>query len=268
MTNEELAIKIGQGESEHMEQLYKQCKRLLDMEADKYFRQHSTLCQHRGVEAEDLKAVTFFALHEAVQAYCNSDKQYSFNSYLKYPLQNTFNSTVGLRTKRDQNDPLNLCLSLNAPLPGTDEELELQDIITDSTAEMTADVDFQATVQGVFPLVKDVLGTEKQRQYYIIEQMYKHEKTARQIAEERGTTQNTVYQDVRTAFRFLRRNNRIRMYADDVIGCTYKRSGFFSFKNNRQSCVEWAVMKLEEKEGKRCKNANKGQALKSEHEKK
>ena len=247
MSNEELAIKAGQGEAEHMERLYIQCEKFLNMQAEKYYKLHENLCQSRGVEVDDLKVCTFFALREAVQAYCESDKQYKFITYLTFPLRNVFNSTAGVRTKHSRNEPLNSCRSFDESLPGADDELTFGDTLADDSTETASDIETRATLEGVFPLVKQILGPGKARLYNILVSRYCEDKTISEIAEAEGKNINALFQDLQRAYRLLKRNPKLQIYAGDIIGSTYHLSGYNTYKNTGKSCVEWAVEKLDSK---------------------
>ena len=73
MTNEELAIRIENGETELMTDLYNNCRRLLGMVALRYYNRYPSRCAECGIELADVINESYFALPAAVKAYCASE---------------------------------------------------------------------------------------------------------------------------------------------------------------------------------------------------
>ncbi len=242
MTNEEIALKINNGESQYINTLYEQCSKFIDMCAGKYFRRNTELCINSGVELDDLKVCGFFALPDAVQGYCKSDKQFKFITYLKYPLLNVFNDTVGIRTQKGKKEVLNGYTSLYTTLD-EDEETELIDTISDIEAEFEENIINDIALSTVFNEVKAVLNDDLKSD--TLYQRYFLNKTIKEIAIQQNRSSTAVDTCIKKSFRKLKNNLSFTEFTEDILGSTYKKSGLGAFKRSGKSSVEWAVERLE-----------------------
>lgn len=115
MTNEELATKIQQGETELIGVLWNRVHKFVRMMAK---RRAALLDDVAAVDQEDLYQNGYFAFLYAVKSF-DPASGYSFLTYLTRPLKNSFSEALGCRTERQRNDPIWNCVSLDAPI---DEE--------------------------------------------------------------------------------------------------------------------------------------------------
>ena len=231
MTNEEIALKINNGESQYINTLYEQCSKFIDMCAGKYYRRNTELCINSGVELDDLKVCGFFALPDAVQGYCKSNKQFKFITYLKYPLLTVFNDTVGIRTQKGKKEALNGYTSLYTTLD-EDEDTELIDILSEPKAEFEENIINDIALSTVFNEVKAVLNDDLN-------------KTLKEIAIQQNRSSTAVDTCIKKSFRKLKNNLSFTEFIEDILGSTYKKSGLGAFKRSGKSSVEWAVERLE-----------------------
>lgn len=74
-TNEELAIRIKNGEKELYTQLWENTYKLLYQKANSFYYSNTELCRSCGVELEDIQQTCYFALCDAVEAY-KTDSEY------------------------------------------------------------------------------------------------------------------------------------------------------------------------------------------------
>ena len=127
MTNEEIVIRIKQGEKELCSELWERVGRLIG----KLILKSSN---HRifpnDVDTEDLLQNGYFVMLAAVKAY-DPTKQYKFNSYLKFHVQHAVNCTIN-HGKRDGSG-IKEC-SYNKTVSGDDgEETELLELMQDDS---------------------------------------------------------------------------------------------------------------------------------------
>lgn len=145
MTNEELALKIQNGERNLIPTLWEQVERFIYLKSENWYWQHEETCIRCGVALDDLKQVSYFAFLDAIRYYTSADG-YKFLTYLVFPLRNRFNEACGIHTKAQAQRPLNRCKSLNAAVPGFEEGITYEDTIVD---ELAAE-DFQRAEDGIY----------------------------------------------------------------------------------------------------------------------
>ena len=129
MTNEELARQIQQGERGLILSLWEQVRRFAPQQARRW-----AYLGRGGVTMEDLEQAAFLALLDAPEGWKSAEGQ--FLTWYGLRLKSAFTAATGQRTKRDQMDPLQSRISLDAPL--TDREgnpFTLEDTIPDPQAE-------------------------------------------------------------------------------------------------------------------------------------
>jgi RNA polymerase sigma factor (sigma-70 family) len=130
-TNEELCLRIRQGEPQLLPQLWEQQESLIYWRAYRYYNSRRGVCDASGVTVEDLKQEGFFAVTDAVKAY-DPDTGYKFTAYLNFPLKNRFKAVTGVK-EHSRVEPLNRCTSLDAPL-SEDNDASLADTVPDENA--------------------------------------------------------------------------------------------------------------------------------------
>lgn len=198
-----------------------------------------------GIEIDDLINESYFAMLDAVKAYNESRSEYKFNSFLSYPLKTRFNMLIGYRTKKRLNEPLNNCVSLDAPLSNDSEDITIGDTIIDDNAEFTESVLMRLTCKGVFGAVKETLK-DNPKYFDVIYMKYAQNMTQGEIASKLNCSAANVHQIIYNAFRILRQrqNKSLSSYRDEIIGMSFSRGSFSRFANTLESSVEWAVIKL------------------------
>ena len=129
MTNEALAARIRAGERDRLMELWAQVRRFALQQARRW-----AYLGRGGATTEDLEQAAFLALLDALEGWRTEAGQ--FLTWYGLRLKSAFAEATGQRTKRDQMDPLQSCISLDAPL--TDREgnpFTLEDTIPDPQAE-------------------------------------------------------------------------------------------------------------------------------------
>lgn len=203
-TNEELARRIQQGERDQLLTLWAQVRRFA---RDRAFRWHRATGGRGGVTLDDLEQEAFIALLEALEGW--DEKAGKFLTWYDLRLKAAFTAATGQRTKRDQLDPLQNCISLDAPL--TDREgdpFTLEDTIPDQRAEEDLETVEERDKQAAIRRVLDSLQAD-QRQVILLR--YFHDLTRDQTAQRLHLTKTRAAAIEAKALRLLRHpvNSRV-----------------------------------------------------------
>lgn len=204
MTNEELARQIQQGERDLILQLWEQVRRYAHDRAYKWFRATNG---RGGHTVQDLEQEAFIALLEALEGWRAEAGQ--FLTWYGYRLKAAFTAATAQRTQRDRKDPLQDCLSLDAPL--TDREgnpFTLEDTIPDQRAEDDLNTVEERDQKAAIRRVLDSLQAEQRR---VILLRYYHDMTREQTAQRLHLTRTRAAAIEAKALRLLRHpvNSRV-----------------------------------------------------------
>lgn len=204
MTNEELARQIQQGERDLLLQLWEQVRRYAHNRAYKW---QKAAGGRGGTTVEDLEQEGFVALLEALEGW--DEKAGKFLTWYDLRLKSAFTAATAQRTQRDRKDPLQDCLSLDAPL--TDREgdpFALEDTIPDQRAEADMEAVAERDLQAGVRRVVDSLSAEQRR---VILLRYYHDMTREQTAQRLHLTRARAAAIEAKALRLLRHpvNSRV-----------------------------------------------------------
>lgn len=204
MTNEELAQQIQQGERDLILPLWEQVRRFA---RDRAFRWHRATGGRGGVTLDDLEQEAFIALLEALEGW--SEEAGPFLPWYSLRLKAAFTAATAQRTQRDRKDPLQDCLSLDAPL--TDREgnpFTLEDTIPDQRAEDDLNAVEERDRQEAIRRVLNSLQAEQRR---VILLRYYHDMTREQTAQRLHLTKARATTIEAKALRLLRHpvNSRV-----------------------------------------------------------
>lgn len=204
MTNEELAQQIQQGERDLILPLWEQVRRYTHDRAYKWFRATNG---RGGQTVQDLEQEAFLALLEALEGW--DEEAGPFLPWYSLRLKATFTAATAQRTQRDRKDPLQDCLSLDAPL--TDQEgdpFTLEDTIPDQRAEDDLNTVEERDRQAAIRRVLDSLQAEQRR---VILLRYFHGLTREQTAQRLHLTKTRANTIEQKALRLLRHpvNSRV-----------------------------------------------------------
>ncbi len=247
MTNEELALKIQNGERDLIPPLWEQVERFIYLKSENWYWQHEETCIRCGVALDDLKQVSYFAFLDAIRYYTSADG-YKFLTYLVFPLRNRFNEACGIRTKAQAQRPLNRCKSLNAAVPGSEEGITYEDIIVD---EIAAE-DFQRAEDGIYneqlrSVLDECLATLPEVQSTVIQYRYFEGLTAEEVGQKVGLTYVQCRNRETDGLRKLRRGKnrkRLEAFAEDIISRYAYCSSYSLWKATGTSSTEYTALKL------------------------
>lgn len=150
MTNEELAIQIQLGHTEHYAELWQNVRQLM---YKILHRKISRLELPNYIAVEDMEQELYFALCNAVQAY-DDTKPYRFTSYLTYHIMNAVRFALPRKPLQEY--------SYNQAIDDS-EETELIDLIPDSTAaEKIQDIELTDIQMQTRQAVSELPDRERQ----------------------------------------------------------------------------------------------------------
>lgn len=209
MTNEELAAQAQQGDKLALEKLWLQVYKLLYLMCGRAYAHYGCdFCSRKGVTLEDFTQESYFAFLKAVEAF-KPDKEYNFNSYLKYHLKTAINALLGQRTSK--RDTLNFCDSLDIPT-GEDEDLNLCDVLEDEGATQDMQhVEEKTDNELLREALAGALDTCTARQQTIISLRYYYNRTLKEVSEVINVHPSRVREVEQTAFRRMRSGKGLRL---------------------------------------------------------
>lgn len=206
MTNEQLAEFIQQGgNDELLPILWERIRKLMYMKSDKVYRAYQSDFVRCGADVWDLKQSCYMAFLEAVRGY-KADKGLKFTAYLSYPFRNAVNNLIGVRTKTQQNEPLNNCTSLEMPV-SDDEKLAIADTLID---ELAIDALEKLEIECEYRILHEVVDSLQPPLNDIVNAYYFEGKTYKQIGEEMGVSHSTARSYSAKAMRCLRASEKIK----------------------------------------------------------
>ena len=239
MSNEELAILAKSGDITAIEQLYTNNSGIIFQHLRPYARM-------RGYEMDDLMQEAYFALLKAVHSY-TEDSGCKFVTYLSNMLKWYF-----LRLIKQDTNRRDLCI-LDAPID-EDGETTRADMLKDEAAEFEENAIYNADMKRVFGLVKDALKGENNgdMMYNVIQDVFVTGNTLAEIGRKYGVKGERIRQIRVKALRNLRhpRHKKLQAYREYVTDRSIRHGGLTEFKHTHTSSVEWALLKMEEKEMK------------------
>lgn len=205
MTNEELAIKIHEGQKEYIDPLWSNVENFIKYKANRFHHLYETRCQQVGAEIEDLVQVGFFALMKAVDAYKSG---YAFLTYLGYYLKNEFRALAKMRYLGWQNNTIYQAVSLDNMI---NEDTCFIDMLADPDADRfvseIVEEEYQSQLKkalaDVFPLLTD-------RQREVIDGLYYRGLTYRELAQELDVQPSSLNNSRIGAFNKLRNHEPLR----------------------------------------------------------
>ena len=241
MTNEELAILIQNGCAEHIKELWIQVNDFIVMQAGKYWEK---LNRPSVVEKCDFINAGYFAMLDAVRRFDASKG--SFLTILDYCLLTQFREAAGIRSDRQERDPIHRAMSIDKPLPD-DPETTLADLCGDDDPELE-NAEHRVYVDQLHDALEHEISRLPEKEADAIRSYYWQGKTYKQIAEERSVSLNLVRTRKQNGLQKMRRRGRssgLDQFLEDSTPYYFK-GGISYFNNTHNSPVEAAVLRREE----------------------
>ena len=214
MTIEKMAIMVQTEPSRGAELLpiiWEQVHRLLYKMAYDYYRRNAETCARCGVEADDLAAVCYEAMINAVHAY-KADQDSPLLAYFKYQFKRAAADLLGIRTERGRREPLNHCTSLDRPADPADADgATLADFIPDAgSSDLEGDVLESLNAEQEAEAVNAALDLLPERQRLVLVYLYYENQTLTATAQRLGVSLEQVRTYRRKALDTLRTSPLLR----------------------------------------------------------
>lgn len=126
-SNEELAAKAKQGDTNAVLELWENLESFIDMKVSQFMR----YIHDAAIDRDDLKQVSYFAMLRAIDYYDPQGK-YRFITFFSKTLLKEFNITAGFTRQQ------HIVLSLDAEIPGSksDDSIPLVETLEDEAAQL------------------------------------------------------------------------------------------------------------------------------------
>lgn len=234
MTNEELFQKAYQGQTEAIEELFKQNEKIICRLCRRY--------QNKRFSFDDLYQESYIALLKAIKGY-QSESGNKFITYLANSIKWHFLRLFRYDTDRD------ILYILDSPIDiDGDSDTTYLDMVADDTVAVADDALDDLIYSEMLENIKQILLEQSHRMWEIIRKYYIEKKSLSEIADEMDISWQRVAQIKRKAISVLRRPEKWRRYRDiyqnDVIAESISRTGRAYFTNSGTSGTEWAAIKL------------------------
>lgn len=157
------------------------------------------------MDADDLQQEAFVAMLEAVKRW--DEGRGAFLTIYGLSLKGGLTIAAGCRTKRERLDPIQNCLSLDAPIPGgvEDDAVFLSDVVPDHAAEESMeDVEERDSLEKLRDAFQMAFISLTDREVTVIRARYWHGLTQEQAAKQIGVSAMAVHNAEKSAIRHLR----------------------------------------------------------------
>lgn len=240
MTNEELAIKIQDGNSDLIIELWENVKKFIRVKAADQFNR---MQGRDGNEIEDFMQQGYFAFIYAVEHF-DRNSGFKFLAYIKAPLQTAFAEASGYRTEK--RDPLNNCISLDMPLDDSEGSDTLLSSVEDP-ANGIEDIERKIWREQLKETILKALEALPDVQRAIIEDRYYKSKTIKEISQERDEPPDKIQREERKALDILHRGSKKTGIEEFIEENTnyYMKSGIQRFNSTRTSVTEHLTLNRE-----------------------
>ena len=237
MNTDELAVQIQNGHNELLPELWEQVQRLVSMLAHRYLT--ALAGGTYGIEHDDLMQSGYIAMARALEEYDPSKGR--FVTYLGYFLHSEFRIAIG-RSDRQLRDPLNKCLSLDAPI-NEDEETTFKDTVPDPH-DYAEEAEHHVFVQELRHALDEAMAALPAREATAVRSYYYDRQTQAETAEQLGVTYQRVKQ-LRDSGLHRLRTGAARKQLEQFIDFRtdfYRPSSVQHFQRTHSSVVEELVI--------------------------
>lgn len=236
MSNEELVIKIQQGDTGAKNELWENVRKLVKI----FCRPYQAYAAEKYLEMDDLMHAAWFGVERAIMAY-NPEKGYKFNTYLKHYVMNAAQELLGLRGKKQLDT-----VSLDEPMD-EDGDISRLDTIEDEAATAALEsVEDEQAAAWIWERVKRL----PEREQDTILAYYRDNISLSEQGRRNGCSYQAIAERKKSGLNMLRKDRELKRYYNEFAYETLNVS-IGTFNQTWTSSTEWAILKMEQE---RCKD--------------
>lgn len=238
MSNEELVVRIQNGEADLMPVLWAQVEKFVCWRADRLWM---ALEGRADMELEDLYQCGYIALVEAVATYTPGSG--SFSTWLAVYLKKEFVEATGYRTVRERMDPCKHAVSLSRPVGDNSDGLELADTVEDKSCQAAFDtLEEKMWRQQLHEITEEILADLPEAQEALLRGRFYEEKTLGKLADELGISPENVRIRIYKALETVRKSKQAKELLSFYDFDYYRETGLSSFRRTGASVQEIYMM--------------------------
>jgi RNA polymerase sigma factor (sigma-70 family) len=207
LSNEELAARIQDGESQYIDELYRRTRKLLS-----YFAKlHSwRIKEYPDLSIDDLIQCGYFALAKAIHKF-DRRGAYDFNSMIHFKYRHEVNRLLGKHRENGGFAFRPVVYSLNEKEINADDAPEKQDLLVDNY-NIVAEYEKKELSELVTAAIEQLPAEERD----VIIALYFHDKKKAQIAREQNLDYRKIQLYENRALNLLSANEVLREYYYNV----------------------------------------------------
>ncbi len=209
----ELAVAIQHGREDLIPALWESVRGFVVLFANRFFIAYD--CSKFSVEADDLIQCGYFALLDALRLY-DPDGGANFTTYLLYWLRHSWQDAIG-RARRQRMEPLNDCLSLDAPIDEKDDSSVRYDLIPDEH-DYIGEADNKIFQEQLHAALEKALAQIDSQDADALRGVYFDCKSLSDLAKDKDISRERIRQRTAHGLRVLRHckmTKELREYLDD-----------------------------------------------------
>ena len=236
LSNEELAYRIQQGETELIPQLWDQVVKFITAKAGEYISHRRQNGWHCDGDADDLINQAFFGFLMAIKTF--KPETSSFLGILNLAIKTSFSEAAGYRRPTQRSDCAHIAVSGDAVIG--DDGFSLFDVISDDQADPAERVTETLYIEQLRATLDEAMKQLPDKQERILRARYYGELTQSEIAKDLGCTSSNVgrlEQSALSALYAARFQNGLDQYLEENTNW-YLHVGPKRFRNSRTSSVE------------------------------
>ena len=243
MSNEELTVRIRNGEEELIPQLWQQVTRFITWKAVTFMRAFRGRGDVPKFEIHDLINESYFALLEAIDDF-NYESTCSFLRFLDYRCRRAFQIVAGLNKR---SDALFRAESGDIPLYDDGHDTSLLDTVPDPGETVEDTVTDSVYQQQLHDTLERALASLTTQQEILLRRRYYRGETQKEIASDLGYTPSTIEHREQSALRHLYNSRSLNGLNEFLETHTnyYADTGFSHFKNTGMSSVDTIAARRE-----------------------
>lgn len=211
LSNEQLFELIQNGNEDLKPVLWERVKKWLHKLCNDFYRHNKDMCLNRGIEAQDIKQMSYIAYLSFLTAY-STDKRYSVLTALKYALYNELRANLGSGT-----DVLNrIKQSLSEPI-GEEDGCTLEELIADEgSTEPFENIEDKAEHDTLSVTLKEEIEKLPEREQVVIVGKYYRNKNYTELSKEMQLSGQRVAQIHKEAIKHLQKPHVIERIQSDI----------------------------------------------------